>query len=204
MFYQSPYLFIFFQTPFFCNFIEDTKLMLSPFWSPLWPQLSLGWWGDSGWEPVTRKTKYWITDGNFQPHADLQPLTSGGKGLETEFYKESWTKGFRALPGWCSVEVQCLSLSPTHRVTLSSSEKDELSALPVQVQPAPGIELGDPGQGRTRGTASPLWVLLKVFHFSPQSAACFLQSSGSSVLSRGCTEHGHVLLRGWHWGFHGQ
>lgn len=38
-----------------------------------------------------------------------------GRGLETEFYKKSWTKGFRALPGWCSVEVQCLSLSPTQR-----------------------------------------------------------------------------------------
>lgn len=54
------------------------------------------------------------------------------------------------------MEVQCLSLSPTHRVTLCSSEKDELSALPVQVQPASGTELGDPGQGRTRGNASPL------------------------------------------------
>lgn len=95
MFYQSPYLFIFFQTPFFCNFIEDTKFMLSPFWSPLWPQLSLGWWGDSGWEPVTRKTKHWITDGNFQPHVDLQPLTSGGKWARDWVLQRILNKGIQ-------------------------------------------------------------------------------------------------------------
>jgi len=38
-----------------------------------------------------------------------------GRGIETELYKESWTKGLRALAGWCSVEAECLSLSPTHR-----------------------------------------------------------------------------------------
>lgn len=204
MFYQSPYLFIFFQTPFFCNFIEDTKLMLSPSWSPLWPQLNLGWWGDSGWEPVTRKTKHWITDGNFQPHVDRQPLTSGGKGARDWVLRKILNKGIQSAPRLV-LRGGAVPFALSHtKVTLSSSEKDELSALPVQVQPAPGSELGDPAQERTRGTGSPLWVLLKVFDFSPQSAACFLQSSGSCVLSRGCTEHGHVLLRGWHWGFHGR
>ena len=45
------------------------------------------------------------------------------------------------------------------QVTLSSSEKAELSALSVQVQPAPGSELGEPGQEKTRGTGSPLSVI---------------------------------------------
>ena len=125
-----------------------------------------------------------------------------GRGLETELYKESWTKGFRALAGWCSVEAECLSLSPTHRWPCPPARKTSSQRSLCRFGLAPGSELGEPGQEKTHGTGSPLWVLFKVSDFSPKSAVCFLESSGSCVLSRGCTEHGHVLLRGWHWGFH--
>lgn len=131
-------------------------------------------------------------------------MTSGGKGDRDWALQRILNKGIQSARRLvlCGGGVP-FALSHA-QVTLSSSEKDELSALPVQVRPAPGSELGEPGQEKTLGTGSPLWVLFKVSDFSPKSAACFLESSGSCVLSRGCTEHGHVLLRGWHWGFHGR
>ena len=174
MFCQSQYLFIFFQRPFFCNFIEDTKCMLSPFWSSLWPQLSLSWWGDSGWELVTRRTKHWIIDGNFQPHADLQPLTSGGKGARDWALQRILNKGIQSA---CRL-VLCGSGVPftlSHaQVTLSSSEKDELSALPVQVWPSTWVRAGRARAGKDPWDRIPTMSVIQGFWF--QSQKCCLLS----------------------------
>lgn len=88
--------------------------MLSPFWAPLTTtEFRLMRW--FRWGPVTRKTKHWITDGNPSHMLTSNLWPQEGRGPETKLYKESWTKGFRALLGWCSVEAECLSLSPMHR-----------------------------------------------------------------------------------------
>lgn len=126
-----------------------------------------------------------------------------GRGPETKLYKESWTKGFRVLLGWCSVEAECLSLSPMHRWPCPPARKRSFQHSLCRFSPHPGQSWESQGRKRPAGP-DPHWVLFKVSDFSPQSAACFLESSDSCILSRGYTEHGHVLLRGWHWGFHGR
>lgn len=109
---------------------------------------------------VTRKTKHWITDGNFQPHA----LTSGGKGARAKLYKESWTRdserswvgalwrrsAFRSPCRWpCPQRAGAFQ----HSLCRFSTGAD---------------------QGRERPAGRMHWVLFKVSDFSPKVLPAFM------------------------------